>query len=156
GFEAEQALTLRTALPSPKYDEPARRSDFYRKVLSDVRALPGVVAAGYVGGLPMVLTGGISRVTVPGDEPRPLAQRTASRRWVTPQFFAALQIPLRLGRDFDDADGAGAPAVAVVSASFVQRYWPKLDPLGRTFEVLGKSRTIVGVVGDVKVRGLER
>ena len=46
--------------------------------------------------------------------------------------------------------------VAVVSASFAERYWPGQDPIGRTFRHLDDTRTVVGVVGDIKVRGLER
>jgi ABC-type antimicrobial peptide transport system permease subunit len=65
-------------------------------------------------------------------------------------------IPLREGRDIEDADTRDRPWVAVVSASFAERYWPGQDPIGKTFRHRGQMRTIVGVVGDVKVRGLER
>jgi ABC-type antimicrobial peptide transport system permease subunit len=46
--------------------------------------------------------------------------------------------------------------VAVVSQSFVQRYWPGQDPIGKTFNHRDRTRTVVGVVGDIRVRGLER
>jgi hypothetical protein len=65
-------------------------------------------------------------------------------------------IPLRRGRDVEDADLPGRAPVAVVSESFARRYWLDADPIGRTFETRGEARTVVGVVGDVKVRGLER
>ena len=44
----------------------------------------------------------------------------------------------------------------MVSESFVRRYWPNADPIGKTFEIRAQNRTVVGVVGDIKVRGLER
>jgi hypothetical protein len=75
---------------------------------------------------------------------------------VTPQYFQTMGIPLRRGRDIEDADTGALPWVAVVSASFAERYWPGQDPIGRTFRHLDRARTVIGVVGDVKVRGLER
>jgi hypothetical protein len=65
-------------------------------------------------------------------------------------------IPLHRGRDLNDADTGDRAWVAVVSASFAERYWPGQDPLGRTFRHRDRTRTVVGVVGDTKVRGLER
>jgi predicted permease len=89
-------------------------------------------------------------------------------RYVTPGYFATLGIPLLVGRDVSDLDTSGTLQVAVVSRSFVERYWPGQNPIGRRFRfgLLGgetitsarpfQDRTIVGVVADVKVRGLER
>jgi ABC-type antimicrobial peptide transport system permease subunit len=64
-------------------------------------------------------------------------------------------IPLR-GRDIADSDTHDAPWVAVISESFVRTHWPNVDPIGRFFTVAGKPRRVVGVAGDVRVRGLER
>ena len=75
---------------------------------------------------------------------------------MTPQYFRALGIHLRRGRDVEDGDTGDRAWVAVVSASFVERYWPGQDPIGKTFRHRGRTRTVVGVVGDVRVRGLER
>jgi hypothetical protein len=65
-------------------------------------------------------------------------------------------IPLHRGRDVEDGDSRDRAWVAVVSASFVERYWRGQDPIGKTFRHRGQPRTVVGVVGDVRVRGLER
>jgi predicted permease len=75
---------------------------------------------------------------------------------VTPQYFRTMGIPIRRGRDVEEADTRDRGWVAVVSASFVDRYWPGQDPIGKTFRHLDRVRTVVGVVGDVRVRGLER
>ena len=155
GFETEAVLTLRTALPSPRYDDPARRMDFYQRVTAGVRALPGVESAAYTSGLPLAMIGGMTSIQLPGG-PRPSRDQSVSFRIVTPQFFAALGIPLRAGRDVSDSDTSDRALVAVVSESFASRYWPGADPLGRVFETRGQRRTVVGVVGDVKFRGLER
>lgn len=156
GFVAPNVLTLETALPRPEYDSPVRRSQFYERVLTEVRSLPGVQSAAYITGLPMVVTGLITGVEIPGRDVRIARTETVSHRWVTPQYFETLGIPLLRGRDFEEGDTADRTWVAVVSESFVERYWPGEDPIGKTFRHRGRTRTVVGVVGDVKVRGLER
>jgi putative ABC transport system permease protein len=55
----------------------------------------------------------------------------------------------------EESDGATALPVAVVSESFVQRYWPGRNAIGRSFQIASGTRTIVGVAGNVRVRGLE-
>lgn len=156
GFTPQHVLTLRTALPRPKYDSPLDRTVFYARVLTGVRALPGVESAGFISGLPMIVPGLITGVEIPGQDVRGYRSAGVSHRWVTPQYFQTMGIPLLRGRDVEDGDTAARGFVAVVSKSFGERYWPGQDPLGKSFKHLGQTRTIVGVVGDVKVRGLER
>jgi predicted permease len=158
GFVSENVLTLRTALPRPKYNNPVRRAEFYERVLTRVRALPGVESAGFISGLPMVMIGIITDVEIPGQEVRSSNRRNGgvSHRWVTPQYFMTMGIPIRRGRDVEDADTGDRAWVAVVSTSFIERYWPGQDPIGKTFRHRGQARTVVGVVGDVRFRGLER
>jgi predicted permease len=157
GLRAEGVLTLRTALPQPRYASTAVRSQFYARVLADVRALPGVSGAAYVSGLPMVMRGGIWGVVAAGEVPEPGALPPASARFVTPGFFATLGVPILSGRDIRDSDTREAPFVAVVSESLARRHWPGQDPIGRRFRFgPAAEREVVGVVGDVRVRGLER
>jgi putative ABC transport system permease protein len=156
GFRADGVLTLRTALPLPRYDETAARHRFYADVLAGVRALPGVEDAAYTSFLPLVMRGGIWRVQLPGQEATAGGGASASLRFVTPRYFATLGIPLVSGRDVSDADTATTAFVAVVSDSFARQHWPGQDPLGRRFRLAFFERTVVGVVGDVRVRGLER
>jgi putative ABC transport system permease protein len=156
GFRPDGVLSLRTTLPRPKYDATERRDQFYTRVLSGIEALPGVARAAYISFLPMVMRGGIWPVQVDGRPAIRAEQQTASLRFITPGFFATLGIPLREGRDVGDADTFDAPFVAVVSRSFADRYWPGESPLGHHFLFAFRDRTIVGVVGDIRVRGLER
>jgi predicted permease len=125
-------------------------------VLTDIRAIPGVSSAAYISGLPVAMSGGIWNVVPEGQASPEKRPRTASSRFITPGFFAALDIPIKRGRDVTDADTRDQTYVAVVSESFVQRYWPNEDPIGKRFKFLSDTRTIVGVVGDVRVRGPER
>jgi predicted permease len=156
GFRAENVLTLRTALPWATYALTERRERFYRRVLDEVRTLPGVQSAAYVTGAPMRLKGGIFPVAITGEARVADASNSVALRAVTPEFFETLGIPLREGRDVSRVDTRKSPLVAVVSSSFVQRYWPERSPIGMRFTVAGEERTIVGVVGDVRARGLER
>jgi len=155
GFRADSVLTLRTALPLPKYGATARRAQFYARVLQEVRALPGVRSAAYSTGIPMRMTGGIWAVTRPGEPDPHDGSRMASLRFVTPQYFATLGIPLRRGRDVAETDTYAQPPIAVVSDALAQRYWPNDDAIGKRVVIAGTERTVVGVVGDVRVRGRE-
>ncbi|MGE0814620.1 MAG: ABC transporter permease [Vicinamibacterales bacterium] len=156
GFRADGVLTARTELPVPAYEQTVKREQFYRRVLDDVRALPGVESAAYISFLPMVMRGGIwpmltNSTTVPEDA------RMASVRFVTPGYFATMGVPLLQGRDVARTDAPGTPLVAVVSRTFAETHWPGRDPLGQHVDTpYTEPMTIVGVVGDVKVRGLER
>jgi len=156
GFRVSDVITLQTVLPMPKYQATARRAAFYASVLSQVRSLPGVANAAYISFLPMVATGGIWPVTVDSHPLERSAAHTASLRFVTPGFFATMGIPLLRGRDVSESDTATTQFVAVVSQSFVDRYWPDKDPLGRHFKFGLHDRAVVGVVHDIRVRGLER
>jgi len=156
GFDTTGVLTMRTALPVPKYEPTQSRERFYQQVLSNVRSVPGVAQAAYISFLPMVMRGGIWPVTVDGRAEDPNSAHTASLRLVTAGFFETMRVPLLTGRDFQDRDVQGAQRVAIVSQSFVDRHWPGQDALGRRVSMAFADLTIVGVVGDVKVRGLER
>ncbi len=80
----------------------------------------------------------------------------AALRFVTPGYFATIGIPIRQGRDVSDTDTLDTMPVAVVSESFGREHFPGQDPIGRQFGFAGAVRTIVGVVGDIRFRGLER
>jgi predicted permease len=159
GFRSEGVLTLQTVLPKPRYDSTDVRERFYEDVLTAVRSIPEVRAAAFASGLPMVMIGGIASVVLPGQEVPPAGpgpEYLVSRRYVTPQFFSAMGIPLVAGRDFEDADVRTRARVAVVSESFAERYWPEGNPVGRPIIFRGEEWSVVGVVGDIKFRGLER
>ena len=161
GFNAEGVLTLRTELPMPEYGPVVARETYYSRVLQDVRALPGVRAAGFISFLPISsFRGGIWPVSVKGDADAGQDIRSANNvaviRFVTPGYFEAMGIPLKRGRDIAEGDARDRQAVAVVSESFVKRYWPNQDPIGRHFTFAYADREVVGVARDVLFRGLER
>jgi predicted permease len=156
GFDPKGVVTLRTALPAPKYTEPQPRAIFYDRVLNEVRSIPGVQQAAYASGLPMALQGGIAGVEIPGREIPRNRREGVAIRFVSSQYFGALDIPIRRGRDVSETDTPDRALVAVVSESFGEKYWPGEDAIGKTFVIREDLRTIVGIVGEVKTRGLER
>ncbi|MBA2301880.1 MAG: FtsX-like permease family protein, partial [Acidobacteria bacterium] len=156
GFVTQDVIAVQTALPRPKYDSPISRGAFHDQVLREVRSLPGVRSAAYISGLPMLMTGGVGAIQIPGQEVRRDGSNIVSRRFVTPQYFSTLGIPILSGRDVEDSDTGDRVWVAVVSESFTGRYWPDEHPIGKSFMYANRLRIVVGVVGDIKVRGLER
>jgi predicted permease len=157
GFDATHVLTLRTALPLPKYAQLTAREHYFDSVLDAVRALPGTQAAGFTSFLPLRNFGGFWPVAMPGSAGVTRSQQPeAVLRLLTPGYFAALKIPLLQGRDFTRADQAASLPVVIVSQDFARRFWPGRDPSGQQFRLAGAQRTVVGVAGSVKMRGLER
>jgi putative ABC transport system permease protein len=156
GFQSTGVLTARTALPLPKYEDPLVREQFFNHVLSGVRALPGVTSAAYASFLPMAMGGGIWPVIIDGRNLARNGSDKASLRFITPQYFSTLRIPLLRGRDIAETDDAAHVYTAVVSQSLATRYWPNEDAIGKRFQIGLHERTIVGIAADVRVRGLEQ
>ena len=126
GFRSEGVLTMQTPLPSPQFERVVTRAAFYTRVLSNIRALPGVTNAAFVSYLPMGrMKGGIWPVSLDGRQVNRSENQNAFLRYVTPGYFATLGIPIKSGRDTDDSDTQGRQAVAVVSESFVTQFLPK-------------------------------
>jgi len=162
GFRPGGVLTMRTALPissDTPYRDFTARSEFYRRVLEKVTALPGVVSAGYTTFLPLTNDGGTSAFIVEGAPPPPPGQiNDANHRAISAAYLETIGVRLRAGRFFRDADGPDAPLVAIVNQTMARQYWPAQNPLGRRFRFeRDKSPwfTIVGVVDDVRQMGLD-
>jgi putative ABC transport system permease protein len=161
GFIAENVVTCRIDLPRAKYPEEGRQAEFYRSVLGQARAIPGVEAAGLVTHLPFSGSRGTSSFSI-DDRPgsRGSNGQIADRRQIAPDYFAAMGIPLLAGRDFTHTDDMGRPGVAIINEAAANRFWPNENPLGKRITIgmgqevklYGKavSREIIGVVGNVK------
>jgi putative ABC transport system permease protein len=155
GFDASNVLTFRIS-PGPVRHaggEPVSR--FFDALLEDLRALPGVTAAGAASFLPM--TGGIGGLGGPflGTEIEdvPTAAGTSPPTFVfrraTPGYFEALRIPLIEGRTFTADDHQRRLGTVIISKSIKERYWPGTSALGKLVTVAGAPARVVGVVGDV-------
>ena len=163
GFRADHLLVAETVLSPTQYADPAARSDFYRRVLERVRALPGVAAAGYASFPPLTIRGGKAYVRVEGQPaPRPedTQKQIVSDRVVTPGYLETLGVPLLRGRPLDARDDANAPLVALINDAMAQQLYPGVDPVGRRFRFGPEGAeapwiTIVGIVGNMRQMGLD-
>ncbi|HJY08989.1 MAG TPA: ABC transporter permease, partial [Bryobacteraceae bacterium] len=157
GFRPENVLVMRATVPAPPGVGIVRARQFFRDVLPQVSALPGVLAAGATMAPPGYVdsTGAYLIDHLPAH-PDWTRAPSVVLSIVAPGTFAALGIPLKSGRDFSDNDTLHRPFVAVVNESVVRKSFPNQNPLGRTifcpFDSL-KGMTIIGVVGDVRQRG---
>jgi predicted permease len=158
GFDPRQTLGMTLALPAAIYPQPQDWARFYERVLDRVRALPGVESTGAISEPPLSNSGSTQPVAIEGRPAAALSELPAvAVREITPGYVRAMRIPLLRGRDLTDADTADRPAVVLVSDSLARHYWPDQDPIGKRLELPfnpGITRTVVGVVGDVKHYGL--
>jgi putative ABC transport system permease protein len=159
GIDPERVVTLRLKLPEGKYREPSGVAAFYERIVRELEISPGVVSAAVVSHPPADL-GPVPRTSfvIEGQTLlRPEEKPAADFQTVSAGYFKALGIAVRQGRGLIDADGAGAPPVALVSASLAARFWPGEDPVGRRIQMGdARWRTVVGVVGDVKQYWFDR
>jgi putative ABC transport system permease protein len=157
GFRSDGVLTVDLELPASSYQDDAALAAFYRQLIPDLKAIPGVAAVGVVNHLPLTGPSLSGAFELDGRGPQ---SGYADYRVATGGFFSSLAIPLRRGRLFDEnIDREGAQDVALINESLANRYWPGQDPVGQRIRNLtndsfryGEDRwlTIVGVVGDVR------
>jgi putative ABC transport system permease protein len=156
GFKADHRLTLEISLPAASYNR-AQRPGFFKQLLDRASKLPGVEAIAAAKHLPLSGDNMNFAFDIEG-RPFPAGQSPgADCRFVTPDYFRALEIPLIRGRVFSDSDGPQSPHVLLVNEQMARRFFSNEDPIGKTL-VLGINNftgQIVGIVGDVKHDGLD-
>lgn len=153
GYIADSALVMNIKLPGYRYASSSSRISFYERLLEEVRAVPGVRAAGLTNLLPLTPAQMVMSFSIEG-RPTPTRRDQVPRanfRMVSPEFFRAMGMDLLRGRALSEQDRKGSPSVVVVNEALVHQYFPDEDPIGQRIQ-MGE---IVGVVGDVKHEGLE-
>jgi predicted permease len=157
GFEPEGLLTTSISLPHSRYMQPERRVQFYSRLVSDLDRTPGIAGAAFSTVLPVSGGGSVDVMQIEGrPEPRIEDLHDTYHESVSPDYFRVMRIPLVNGRIFDPADSDKTEPVVLVNESFVQRYFPHDDPLGKRIRPAGAdSRSgpwfrVIGVVGDEK------
>jgi putative ABC transport system permease protein len=152
GYDKRNLLTAMVALPEQPYADAAKRRQFIDGVLERVRALPAVTSAAMVSNMPSGGNNSSRDFWPDGVQLTPAEVRQVFHRRISNDYFTTMRIPLLAGRQFDNGDRDDSQAVAVVSRSLVERYWPGQDPIGRRFRhtVDGPLITVVGVVDNVR------
>lgn len=152
GFRPDHVMTASLSLPQARYTTMDKAEAFYRALLAEVRALPGVESAGLASNVPF---GGGN--TSMGVEPvgrssiAPEKNIQAAWRIVTADYLRALKVPLRRGRLFEEHEDQSRRPI-MLSEGLARRLWPDgSDPVGRQVRVGGMPpSTVVGVVGEVR------
>ncbi|HEY8022596.1 MAG TPA: ABC transporter permease [Thermoanaerobaculia bacterium] len=158
GFRTGNVLTLTITLPFNKYRTPADAKRFFDQLLQGLEARPTVSSAALVSDLPLQGDIGNPSFDIQGAAEEP--GRTASFHIASAGFFRTLDIPVLAGRALDARDTDKAPLVVVINRTMAKRYWPHGDPINARIRINGSAsgqaplRTVVGVVGDVRQRGL--
>ena len=159
GFNAEQIVTVPVALPAARYADGRVRIETHDRILETVSALPGVRSAASTSMLPMRGEAQVNFVVAAGMKVPREQQATANFRFVAPEFFDTLELPLVRGRAFTAAQRDKGLTPAVVSASMAARLWPETDPIGREFSrgIDGEAGfSVVGVAADARTTSIER
>jgi putative ABC transport system permease protein len=164
GFDTGNVLTMSVAIPrqptpaaSPGVPPPPPPFVASSRILLDhVRAVPGVTSASLATDLP--LGGDSSAVFYHAEGDTTTDATTVPRAYVhrvTPGFFATLDMPLRRGRTFLDRELTADSTAVIVSQGVMRRFWPDGDPIGKRLRIGSRPWfTVVGVVDDVRYRGL--
>ncbi len=159
GFDASSTLTFALSLPESQYAGEGEVARFVEGLTERIGAVPGVVAAATTSRLPLSGSYDNNAIFVE-DFPTPEGQipPVHPTRYVSPDYFRALSIPLVEGRTFEWSDREKGFRAAIVSAAFAEKYWPGRSPMGkrvRSFDAKELSE-IVGVVGTAHDEGLEK
>jgi predicted permease len=155
GFRAENVQTAEFSLPWARYKDDTQVRNFVSGLLEQLRAIPGVLGVGATNALPFTDRNNASALAVEGynaasGELPPVA------RWSTidPGYLAAMKIPLRAGRFFNESDGPDTQKVVLVDEYLARKYWPAGKAVGgrimRGIESKDGLYTVIGVVGSVK------
>jgi putative ABC transport system permease protein len=177
GFQPNRVLRLDLSLPETKYSEPRQQTAFYNELIGRLQGLPGVESVGATTNTPLGHSDNWSAFAIEGRPDPPQGQhQQAATRAVSNDYFRTMQIPLRKGRFFSNADARVAlplirwfeqqpfpehfndpqpvPAV-IINETMARIYFPNEDPLGKRLRVvLSPWMTVIGVIGDVHHNGL--
>ncbi|MGB6900247.1 MAG: ABC transporter permease [Candidatus Acidiferrum sp.] len=155
GFHPQRVVTATIALPLRAYSKADSIRGFWKDLLASSEKLPGVSAAGFSTDLPLDVEER-DAVTLEGNESSGNNLPSISQSWIMGDYFGAMGITLKRGRDFTPAEIVGAPNVVIVSETAARTYWPGQDPLGKRIRYSGNFwRTVIGVAGDVKDASLQ-
>lgn len=159
GFDPDHLVNVTLDVSEIGYQE-TQGKEFFRAVDERLRALPGVVSVTQAFSVPMGLISSQGEMVPdtqtlqPGQVP-PMV----STNFVTPTYFETLHIAIKRGRAFTGADDEHAPLVAIINETMAKKFWPNLDPVGRTFRSKDENRQsatfhVIGIAQDGKYKGV--
>ncbi len=160
GVDVDNVVVMRTLLSEQRFLSATPTVDLVRSTLDEIRAIPGVVAAGATCCVPLQRTWGeIFKIVGRDDAGRPFSgggDVTIS----TADYFDVFRVPVVRGRVFAERDAAGSTPVIVINRALADRWWPNgQDPIGRKIRIGGghdePEREVIGIVENVRQARLE-
>jgi putative ABC transport system permease protein len=158
GFDPRNLITFEYRVPRVKYSSASAQVEFHRRVIENIRAIPGVIDAAAVRAVPLGGNGEQDDFFLADrPEPAPANRPRALFNAADPNFFATMRIPVLRGREFTEGDSADAPRVIAINRTLAERFFQDRDPIGRSLRIPGvmAAAEIIGVVGDVKQFSVE-
>jgi predicted permease len=158
GFEPKNLITMTVSAPRTSYGKDEQAAALARKVVDQIKVVPGVTSVALADTLPLSHNGNTDWIRFVGraynGEHNEVNQRGASS-----DYFATLQAKLLRGRTFTDADDATKPNVVVINRNLARKYFPNEDPIGQRFGDTdlnpGSIKEIVGIVDDIREGALD-
>jgi putative ABC transport system permease protein len=150
GFHPQHVATATIALPLRAYSKASSIRNFWKQLLSNSEAMPGVSAVGLSTDLPFAASER-DGVTIEGYEGSRNDLPNITQSWIMGDYFGAMGITQKTGRYFTPAEIVGSPDVVIISEAAARTYWPGQNPIGKRMKYSGDSwRSVIGVVSDVK------
>jgi putative ABC transport system permease protein len=161
GFETGSILTMQMSLSSDRYfdqpTKPERINAFLSELTGRVKALPGVREVSFAQSVPLTSVDNNTSFDIVERPSAKGEQSSAQLRFIGLNYFHTLNIPTISGRDFTERDAPQSPPVVILNEAFVREHFKGEDPIGKRLH-LGwggdAPKEVVGVVGDVRHRGL--
>jgi putative ABC transport system permease protein len=159
GMDTHNVLTMRTALPGRKYNEPGKTLRFYAEAVRRIGNVPSVQSAGMISYLPFTGLGAGTRVTIVGQPPPAPGQDLVTDVTVCDNgYFETMRVPLVRGRLFTEREMRERSNVVIVNEAFATRYFPGEDPIGKQVVIAMNSPNvpteIIGIVANSKFSDL--
>jgi putative ABC transport system permease protein len=155
GLDPDSVLTARISLPRARYADGAAISALFSRLTDALKSAPGVQAVGVSSAIPLGPGGTGGTIVAVGPSDSSTSQpMNAQWRSVDGGFFTALRVPLLRGRLFGPEDGPGKRRVFVLSQAAARSLYGANDPVGRELRLNGATGEVIGVVGDVRMKGI--
>jgi putative ABC transport system permease protein len=158
GLQTDHLLTLRLTLAPSRFPSNTAQIAFFDQVLSRVRSLPGILAAGEISDTPLRGNNPTFELVVEGRTRQPAdPPLQAGLRVISAGYFQTAGIPILSGRDFTTDDRSNTLPAAIINQAMARRYWPGSNPIGRRVRLKENQQwmAVAGLVPDVKHMGLK-
>lgn len=157
-FETKNLITMRVRAPMSAYGEDPQAVALQRKIVDEIKRLPGVTAVALADTLPLSFNGNTDWIRFVGHAYSG-EHNEVNQRGVSSEYFTTLHANLLRGRMFTDAEDLGKPQVVVINQTLAKKYFPGEDPIGQRFgdDTLNPKtiKEIVGIVDDIREGPLE-